>query len=169
MSNNFLKVLGLIGIAVVSRFLPHPPNVSPIAAISLFGGAYILNRHLALALPILILFLSDLVLGFYPGMILNYLGMAMVVFVGQRLGSQMSLARVGGYSVLGSTLFFIISNLGVWLSQALYPLNFSGLISCYVNAIPFYGYSLLGDLGYGLVLFGLAQALGVQRANIAVS
>lgn len=167
MNKNIIKILGLVVLAVASRFLPHPPNFSPVAAISLLGGAYILNRHLALALPIFVLFLSDCFLGFYPGMIFNYLGMVLMVFLGQHLSSNITFTRVGAYSVAGSTLFFVISNFGVWFSQTLYPLNLSGLITCYVNAIPFYGYSLLGDLSYGLVLFGLASKVLIPSRSVA--
>ncbi len=167
MNNNFLKILGLILLAVLSRFLPHPPNFSPIAAISLLAGAYFLNRGLALALPIIILFLSDLVLGFYPGMLFNYVGMMLVVLVGHNLKGRDSLIRVGGFSILGSTLFFIVSNFGVWFSQTIYPMNFSGLVSCYVNAIPFYGYTLAGDLAYGLALFSLAHVIGARPSVVA--
>jgi len=87
----------------------------------------------------------------------------LIVFLGQKLGENISLNRVGGYTVTGSTLFFVASNFGVWFSQTIYPFNFSGLISCYVNAIPFFGYTLLGDLSYGMVLFSLAQVLKAKR------
>jgi len=41
-------ILLVIGIAVLSRLLPHPLNVSPLAGIALFGAATFKNRGLAI-------------------------------------------------------------------------------------------------------------------------
>src|SRR5438876_11600408 len=49
--------------AAASRLIPHPPNVSPIAAMALFGGAYFASKRAAFAVPLLAMFLSDLILG----------------------------------------------------------------------------------------------------------
>ncbi len=34
-------------------------------------------------------------------------------------------------------VFFLISNFGVWLLSGMYEKNISGLINCYIVAIPF--------------------------------
>ena len=47
----------------------------------------------------------------------------------------------------------LISNFGVWIS-GWYTLTLGGLVACYVNAIPFYGYTLVGDLAFTGILFG---------------
>ena len=60
-------------------------------------------------------------------------------------------------SVAGSTLFFFISNFGVWLlgcGQGWYPATMNGLAHCFAAGIPFYRNSLAGDLVYTAVLFG---------------
>ncbi|MBI4343638.1 MAG: hypothetical protein HY601_02355, partial [Candidatus Omnitrophica bacterium] len=59
-------VIGLLLLGVVARLVPHPPNATPVMAIALFGGTY-LSKRWALLLPLAILVLSDLVLGWYPG------------------------------------------------------------------------------------------------------
>ncbi len=71
---------------------------------------------------------------------------------------------VFGASIAGTILFFLITNFGTWLTQDmylnssatkyLYPHTLSGLIDCYVLAIPFLKYSFMGDLSFSLVLFG---------------
>ena len=62
------------------------------------------------------------------------------------------------FSALGaSAIFFIVSNFGVWLSSPLYAKSWEGLIACYVAAIPFLQNTLLGDLGYTALLFGLFE------------
>ncbi|NNK90138.1 MAG: hypothetical protein HKO89_05970, partial [Saprospiraceae bacterium] len=60
--NNFFLVVSLIIIAAIYRLLPHPPNATPVGAMALMGGLYIGRKHLAFILPIVALFLSDLVI-----------------------------------------------------------------------------------------------------------
>ena len=55
-----------------------------------------------------------------------------------------------GTVVVASSLFFILSNLGVWYFY--YPLNWAGFINCFILAIPFFVNSLMGDLFYTSVL-----------------
>ena len=77
----FWGILLVIGVAVMSRLLPHPLNMSPLAGIALFGAASLKNRGLAIVLPLLAFWLSDLVLnntlyrGFYDGVTLVHSGM----------------------------------------------------------------------------------------------
>ena len=52
----------LVAMAAVARLLPHPPNVAPIAAMALFGGAVIGRPLFAFGVPLLALALSDLAL-----------------------------------------------------------------------------------------------------------
>src|SRR5438309_10560305 len=59
----FAVLLGLVLVAAFSRLVPHPPNMTPIAAMALFGGAYLTNRKLAYLLPLAAMLLSDVVLG----------------------------------------------------------------------------------------------------------
>jgi hypothetical protein len=75
------------------------------------------------------------------------------------VGRSNSAWRVGAVSALGSVQFFLITNFGVWLGSAghasgMYPPTAAGLIECYGMALPFFGYTLLGDLGFAGVLFG---------------
>ena len=61
--------------------------------------------------------------------------------------------KIVAAAVFSATQFFIFTNFGVWLSGAIYQLNLTGLIECYVMAIPFYGNTLIGELFYVTVLF----------------
>jgi len=55
-------VFGLILIAIITRLLPHPPNFAPITSIALFSGINFANKRLALMIPLLGMFISDLFL-----------------------------------------------------------------------------------------------------------
>jgi hypothetical protein len=75
-------------------------------------------------------------------------------FIGRGLLRRLSVVRLGGAAFLASLAFFVISNFGVYLG-GYYGYGLDGLLACYVAAIPFWGYSLLGDLGSTAILFGL--------------
>jgi hypothetical protein len=140
--------------AAALRLVPHPPNFSPIDAMALFSGAYLGRRGLAFVAPLGALLLSDAVLGFYPGMWVNYLAVAIIAMMGSALLAQGSLLRLGVAAVASSILFFVLSNFGAWAVVNMYPRNWTGLIACYVAAIPFFQNTLAGDLFYTALLFG---------------
>jgi|TARA_B100000929_G_scaffold285064_1_gene268179 hypothetical protein len=149
-------VLGLIIFAVALRLVPHPPNFSPIGAIGLFSGCYFCLKKSWL-IPIFALLISDFVLGFYNpiSMMTVYMSFVISVIIGRTfLKNKQTPYRLGGAALVSATQFFILTNIGVWLSSILYQVNLTGLIECFVMAIPFYGNSLISELFYTFVLFG---------------
>lgn len=166
-----IVILAAIGLAAALRLIPHPPNFTPIGAMALFGGAYLGRRALAFAAPLAALLLSDLVLGFYPGIGFVYGAVALTVLIGWAIPPQRPALAVGGAAIAGSLLFFILTNFGMWAFSGFYPLTWDGLVACYVAAIPFFQNSLAGDLFYCAMLFGgfallerLVPALGASRS-----
>lgn len=140
--------------AAASRVIPHPPNVASIAAVALFGGAYLPNKRLALIVPLAALFLSDLILGFYRHMEIVYGSFLLVVCLGFWLQTKRSALRIAAAALASSVIFFVITNFGVWAVGSLYPKTAGGLLACYVAAIPFFQNTLVGDALYTAVLFG---------------
>ncbi len=160
----------LIVVAALARLLPHPPNFSPIGSIALFGGAVIASKYIKYLIPILALFVSDLVLNntllrsFYPdhsGMVIftdymvwTYVAFLLAVGIGHVFIKKISFLNVLG-GVLGFTLvFFLISNFGSWIGIPSYPKTISGLIACMSAGLPFVKASLVGNLVYSTFLFG---------------
>ena len=82
-------IYGLIILVVLSRLIPHPVNFTPIGALGLFAGAYIVDRRVWL-LPICALLVSDIFVGFYEpvAMIFVYIGFALSVFIGRLVLSK---------------------------------------------------------------------------------
>jgi hypothetical protein len=150
----FTTLAGMILMAAASRLIPHPPNFTPVAAMALFGGAYVSDRRLAFGLPLAALLLSDAVLGFYHGMIWVYGSFALMVCLGLQLRSRRQWLPIAVAAVASSVLFFILTNFGAWVSDGLYPRTFGGLGACYVAAIPFFQNTIAGDLIYTALLFG---------------
>ena len=147
-------VTGMIFGAAALRLLPHPPNFDPIAALALFAGARIDNRRWAFIVPLAAMVVSDAVIGFHSQLPLVYGVFALIVWMGFALRRRSTPLPVVGASLLASTLFFIVTNFGVWAFDGLYPRSFEGLVACYVAAIPFFGNTAAGGLFYTAVLFG---------------
>ena len=154
MNARIVAIVSAILVAAVLRLVPHPPNFTPIGAMALFSGAYLGRRALAFAAPLGALLLSDLVLGFYSGMIVQYLAVALAVLLGILALQRRSALRVGAAALASSVLFFLITNLGVWALSGMYPHTVAGLQACFVAAIPFFQNTLAGDLFYAALLFG---------------
>lgn len=150
----FWVLVCMILAAAASRLIPHPPNVASITAVALFGGAYLSDKRLAFLVPIAALFLSDLALGLYSHMEVVYGSFAMVVCIGLLLRRRRTPLAIGGATLASSLLFFVVTNLGVWVFGSLYPRTIEGLFACYVAAIPFFQNTLLGDALYTVALFG---------------
>ena len=148
-------LIGMILAAALSRLIPHPPNFAPIGALALFGGAQFADRRLAFLVPLTAMLLSDLCIGFYSHMEWVYGSFALITCMGLWLRSRRTAWGIAGASLAASTLFFLITNFGVWMnSTTTYTQGLAGLVSCYVAALPFFGNTLLGDGFYCLVLFG---------------
>ena len=140
-------------LAAFSRLIPHPPNFAPITAIALFSGFYVTNKFLVYALPMGIMIISDLFIGFSSITFFVYFAFLMVSFIGTQSKKPSFLAIL-----ISSISFFIITNFGVWILGG-YPKTWTGLVTCYTIAIPFFKNSLMGDLFYSGVMI-LFYSLG---------
>ena len=167
--------LFLILVGVLTRFLPHLPNAVPLGAIALYAGAR-LPRRAALLVPLAILFLSDVAIdliagnAFHPASRLTtYATFAALAAVGGLVPKNAGASTRVGMSVVGSTVFFLVSNFAVWVEGSGFGFahTLPGLISVYVVALEFYGYSLVTDLIGTAGLFALDGLLGRVSAWFA--
>jgi len=155
----YLPAFVLITLGIAARFLPHPANFAPIGAIAIFSGLY-LPRKWAIVLPLAAMFFSDLFIGFYnlPIMFSVYGSLAMMGVIGLWIRKNKKLSTVLGGTILGSVIFYLLTNGAVWAFGSLYPPTAAGLLQSYYMAIPFFRNSLLGDLFYTGVLVGAYEA-----------
>jgi hypothetical protein len=160
----FLTLCAIVLACALSRLIPHPWNVSPVAAAALFAGAHFSQKRWAYFIPLASLMVSDLILGFYPGISFIYAAMAFTVFIGWSIRGNKTFASVTLASLGSSFLFYLITNFGVWAFGQIYPHTFSGLLMCYFAAIPFFQNTLLGDLGFTALLFGALYAADKKLA-----
>jgi hypothetical protein len=149
----------LITLGIAARFLPHPANFAPIGAIAIFSGIY-LPKKWAIILPLAAMFFSDLFIGFYawPIMLSVYVSFIIMGVIGLAVRKNKKLSTILGGTILGSVIFYLVTNGAVWAFGSLYPPTASGLLQSYYMAIPFFRNSLLGDLFYIGVLVGAYEA-----------
>ncbi|KHD89297.1 MAG: hypothetical protein OM95_03970 [Bdellovibrio sp. ArHS] len=167
-TTQWMTLVLMVLVAAFSRLIPHPWNFTAIGAMALFGGTYFPSKKLSMVIPLAALFISDLVLGFHTTMLYVYVGFLVAVVLGWNLREQKSVVRVGTMSLVTSAVFFLISNFGVWMMEGLYAKNLTGLVSCYVAAIPFLDNQILGDLFFSAVLFGGYEAVKKFAPDFAV-
>ncbi|MCH2114495.1 MAG: hypothetical protein MK171_06260 [Pirellulales bacterium] len=151
-----ITVVALVVIAALMRVLPHPMNFTPVAALALFAGAYLSRGMMVLMVPGVALVFSDLAMGhgFHPVNLFVYGSMLLTVGVGRLLQYRRTPLRIVFATLAGSLVFFIVTNFGFWLLTSIYPHSLEGLLQCYVRAIPFVRFTILGDFCYSVALFG---------------
>lgn len=138
-------------ICVVARLIPHPANFTPLGSLILLNSKKS-SWKTGVALAILAMIITDLFLGFSYSSLFVYAGFALYAFWGQikKLNPVLTVT-------FGSISFFLISNFGVW-TGSWYPHTWQGLVSCFVNAIPFYRNTLISDLVFTTVFLALGYA-----------
>jgi hypothetical protein len=149
-----LLALVLIGLAAALRIAPHPWNFTPVGAMALFSGAVLKDRRLAFFFPLVALFVGDIFVGFYKIMPIIYASFLVNVAIGLWLRGRRTVARISLATLLGAIQFFLVSNFAVWQFMNTYSHNSSGLLACYIAAIPLFWNTLAGDALYATLLFG---------------
>lgn len=154
-----LIVSVLIFLAALSRLLPHIENFTPIGAIALFGGTFIQDKKRAFLIPLSAMLVSDLLLqvvtgnGFHNTMVFVYGAFFIITSLGFLLRKRVQRQTIMVSSLVGSMIFFFITNFGVW-ATGYYGYGLENLMNCYIAGIPFFRGTVMGDLFFNLVLFG---------------
>ena len=155
-------MIGVIILLVMFRFVPHPPNATPIAAMAIFAGAVLSNRVLAYLVPLIAMLISDFVIGFHSTVWYVYASVAITVLIGSEI-KQLNLLRVGAAAIIASIIFFLLTNFGAWLHHDMYTQNANGLLQAYIAGLPFLRNSLIANLVFSyLVFYGLNSFLPLQ-------
>ena len=142
MERNIKISIGIFFALALSRFIPHPPNFTSLIALSFYIPAF-LGRKYILAL-IFSFFITDLVIGFHNTMLFTW-GSVLIIGIFSNFFLKNIILRISG-ALLGATIFYVVTNFGVWLLSDMYNLSFDGLLSAYILALPFFGYSVVSTL-----------------------
>jgi hypothetical protein len=168
--------IALTLLSALGRLIPHAPNVTPLGGSCLFAGSRVAGVW-AYLLPLAVMIATDPIVGHAGGAHSGYTWGSPVIYgafmlnvwIGRHMLRRVSAVRVGAAAFLCSLQFFLLSNFAVWIASAFgrspfYAANPGGLITCYVEALPFWGRTLVGDLFYSAALFGLYELLIRRRA-----
>jgi len=166
-----ILILAAVAYRIAAALLIHSgatwlSNFAPLAAIAVCGAAYFPPKF-KFSVPLAALFVSDLFLNYYYGASLidshiigRYLALALVGLIGLALQHRASLKALLPASIVGSAIFYLITNSFSWLSDPGYVKNFAGLIQALTVGLPeysatptwmFFRNSILGDLFFTLL------------------
>ena len=99
--------LVLFGMLVISRLLPLPPNCEPLLGLAVLTP-YFTKDNLAFTIPLFVMFVSDMFLGFHNNMLMTYSALALAPFISRMLDSKYM-------SLLSSWLVWhVMANAGQW-------------------------------------------------------
>jgi len=165
--NTGYLLLGLALVVFFSRLIPHAPNFTGSLAAIIFGSM-VLRSWKSLAGIILAYLCADLIINnimyrhnqfewLSPGVYWIFIPF-IIIFLLNLFITKKEISPLGilGSSLSASIIFFLISNFGVWISSKItYTHDLGGLLLCYFNALPFFGYELAGTLFYSSALFSV--------------
>ena len=157
--------ISLILILALARLIPHPPNFTPIIAVAIISGYFFKNFNLSALTLLIAMLISDLFIGFYENVIFVYASLLLITFIFHKISYKINFKNLFIYGFAGSAIFFIVSNFGVWalgspgVYDIAYEKSLSGLIQCYILAIPFFGNTFLSTLIFAYPAIFIYQSL----------
>ncbi len=174
------EISAIVLLLSLSRLAIAIPNLEPIGTAALLGGALLSSRYLKFLIPILALFIGDLVISslapsfsghlFSFTFVAIYLSFAVTVLIGKRIiGGKPKMKNVVGAGVLASIVFFLVTNFAAWADpiHGFYTKDFLGLMQCYYMGLvfvkgevmgSFFFNSLISNVGFSVIVFGLYSA-----------
>jgi hypothetical protein len=166
-----ISITTIAVVRVVSNFdeeISPLANFSPVGAMALFGGAYFNRQWKAFIFPLLMLFLSDVVLQqtvfkaygngiLYGGWYWVYGVFALMTFAGRWLLKKITIKTFIVSVLVSVVIHWIVTDIGVWYGSKIFSQNFGGYVDCLVAAIPYELRFLTGTFVYGVILFGLFE------------
>jgi hypothetical protein len=169
--------IGLTILSALGRLVPHAPNVTPVGGSCLFAGSKV-SGFWAYLLPLIVMIATDPIVGRAGGASGGYTWASPVIYacflinvwIGRRMLRNVTPIRVGGAAFLCSLQFFLLTNFAYWIEAAArhdsgISFTLSGLLTAYIQAIPFWGRTLAGDLVFSGALFGLYELLDRRRTE----
>ena len=163
--------IALILILALARLIPHPPNFTPIIAVAIMSGYFFKNINLSFLTLVVAMLIGDLFIGFYENMIFVYASLLLITFVFYKISNKINFKSLFIYGFVGSLIFFIISNFGVWalgspeVRDIAYAKNLNGLVECYILAIPFFGNTFISTLIFAYPAIFVYKSLTARSSS----
>jgi len=164
----YLLILLVAGLRLTVQ---HPANFIPIFSVLLYFGAVRRRRETIVPLIGLIAvdaFLTTQHYGYALSVdhAVTWIWYGAALLLGGALLSQASPWRAAATSLSTAVGFFVVSNFAVWALWQMYPRTGSGLVACYVAALPFFRNSAIAEVLSSVALFALA-GIGRTQPSLA--
>ena len=155
----------LVTLGIYSRFaFLDWPNFTAVGAVALFVGYYFRSRLLAVAVPLAVMYISNLhesmpgYQAWYEPYVI-YGSLSVAVLLGHTLRYKRTFGRCTTAVLLPALCFFLITNFSTWIinsdsALAMYERTPAGLLGCYLMGVPFFRFTLTGDVLFAGLLFG---------------
>jgi hypothetical protein len=172
-----ISLLAIILRIFVPVYFGLPNNFAPINSLALFSGARF-RKFYAFIIPLLTIWLSDILINkiyfshwtfFYSGFYWQYGSYLLITLIGIKFIKCNKFFSIITSALCASLLFFLISNFGVWLTGNFYPPTLNGLLVCYVAAMPFMQVTLVSDLFYAMLFFGVLSLVMKRKKMLALN
>jgi hypothetical protein len=167
----FIIISIYILVIALSKLIPHTENFSAITGMVIFGGFMFGRQKNFFLITIVALFFTDFIfnnyvhpeyfphrtgLVFFSGyMIWVYLSYALIILLASFFLRKFSYLKLFSTAIAGSIVFYLITNFA-WLYPAtLYSRDFAGIIQSYAAALPFFRTSLVSDVLFSFLIFGV--------------
>ena len=154
---NIITPLLIFLLLILSRYMNDIPNFTPTIALILFSNYFIHNKYTSTFAVLASQVIADIYIGTYAYMYFIYFSYVIIILVGDFYLKELRFKSVIISSVLAASIFFVVSNFGFWFTESLYSNDLSGLIACYIAAIPFFDDSLISSSLYSVTIYTLCK------------
>lgn len=164
MDRRFIFAGILVGLGIASRTIWHiGENVEFVTSSALLAASY-LGFSYALVVPLVIMAITDLIIGNTNIFLFTWSGYLFIGYLGNLghlsdLKKENKILRATGVGIIASLWFYLWTNFGVWLldSWGMYPKTLGGLLQAYFYGLPFLKMNLLGNIIFVPVSFFVVE------------
>ena len=159
MKNNLMIPVIMMTLLVISRMISDIPNFTATIALIMFTSYLIRDKFLSVLVILVSQIISDLYIGIYSSMFFVYGAYVFIALLSPIIMNKLSFKSVLISSLVTPTIFYIVSNFGVWITGSTYPLSLDGLIMCYVAGIPFFDETLLSTVVFSVTIYVMMKLI----------
>jgi len=159
MKNDLMIPVIMMTLLVISRMISDIPNFTATIALIMFTSYLIRDKFQSVLVILVSQIISDLYIGIYSSMFFVYGAYVFIALLSPIIMNKLSFKSVLISSLVTPTIFYIVSNFGVWITGSTYPLSLDGLIMCYVAGIPFFDETLLSTVVFSVTIYVMMKLI----------
>ncbi|MBT5953423.1 hypothetical protein HOG98_01760 [bacterium] len=138
---------------VLARLIPHPPNFTPLLAMTIFCAVSVEDKKWALLMPLIAMGISDIALGWHPSMVFVYGAIIIIGALSIFLCKSQKISSISMTTLISPLIFYGVTNFGVWAVTSMYSKTVLGLYMSYIAGLPFLKVSMNSTIFFSCLLF----------------